>query len=448
MYYYNEGIFNKNKEEDKEDDGLLSHGIKKNKKENDPRYIDYRNQQAAKGKIAKSPEGYKDEVKRKKRLKRLAALGAVAATGVGLKKMHDNKDEDKTAENIRKKQNAHNARMMRKQARINQRAQEKQIRAYGKQTQRYATKTGRLIGKKEGKKKFRDTKQALNESLYIYLYENFTESELLNYYNNYFNESKDKESYNEYKQREKAKGNKNYKSYKEWKNDKKALKKKVILGTAATLGTAFAGNEIRHKIKGDPSRANRKLDRKVDKDQKNRHDRNKVYEKMGFNKHLNPVCEELMSVSSYDMDNYLEALEYDENFKIKSYNSYCIMMESRGLEPLDENAFEQAKKHISVYTKAAINGIKAEEEKRKAKVEKMEKEKAKKKEEEKKKEAEKMKNMTAEEKKEYLREKRKKEEAEEEKKQDRHDLSQTFKQSLLRGSGEQLGKTVVKKIFN
>ena len=111
---------------------------------------------------------------------------------------------------------------------------------------------------------------------------------------------------------------------------------------------------------------------------------------------------------------------------------------------VDEGTFEEAKKRISTYSNAAIEGIKAEKKKKEAELKKKEEEKKKKEAEKAKAEKEKISKMSIEEKKEYLRKKKKKEEEEEEKRQDSHDLKQTFKQSFIRGSGEQLGKSAAR----
>lgn len=471
-YFYNEDFIleRKNEEDDDEDDGLLKNGIKKKKKEN-PLYKDYKNKQIMNGKVVKSEEGWKQENKRKKFLKRALAVGGTLAIAAGAHHSIKKKNDPAYAENCRYK---------------------KKIAAYNKEREKLAEKNGRKQARIENKflnktnskiaKQNRDEKNKeindeirerrkqtnaggffnniknifkTNESYEAFLYNNYTLEDFIEY-NYYYNESEDTNAYNRYADKFINKGEKPPMSYKEWKKHKKHIKRKIIKNIAGIGIAATAAADLHGRYKGKGGlieRANRqKLKLNASKYKRIEGNRNKIKNDLINNEiemqrnDRNAFAEELYDISPYDMKLYLETIYTDYNFNKKSYDRYCIMMESKNLIPLDEDAFSDAKEKLASYTNAAINGIKTEKRKKEEELRKKEKAKEEKEKEERKKEKAKLEKMTLEERKEYLRKKKKAELKREEIEQDAHDLKQTFKQAFVRGSGEHLGQSAAKII--
>jgi len=457
-FYEDDFILESKKEDDDDDDRLLSHGLNKKKKEN-PYYTDYKNQQIMAGKAVKTEKGWKKEENRKKWIKRgiaLAGTAAVAAGGRHVYKMNTDADY----------RNRHNEK----------KAQKKADRQYWRTTTRGMVKDAQTtanrerelqnmqrnnnynneftnMSKKTNQKPswWKRTKYKLTghyeEDLNI-LFENMTNEQIIAY-SNYINESSDKEAWKKYVEKQIDKGLPP-KSYKQWKKDKKELKHKIIKGALLTTGAIAAGVDIHGRVTGkgglpeqlkhrkEISKANRYA-----RDKQNENERDSIYHKARVDG-ITGYEEEFSAISSNDLNSYIETISTNEDFNKASYERYCVMMEARGLTPMDESLFSQAKEHVSAYAKAAIEGIKREKAKKDEELERMQKEKAEKKAKEAKEEKEKLSKMYPEEKKAYLRKKRKEEEKQEEKEQDQHDLKQAFKQSFVRGSGEQLGKTAAK----
>lgn len=454
---YNEDILLEKKSDD-DDDGLLSHGLVKKKKEN-PHYTDYKNQQIMSGKAVKSEEGWKKDEKRKRRLKRLVGGVATIGAAVGAAKLYkDNKDPvaraAKKAAKIQEKTQAKDMIGQAKAAQIEQ-------KRFNQERTRLAKKNGIKAAKIENKnnkiirkanqKKDRDASKeiardiSMSENLLTTLMENFTEEQINNYFN-YYNESsdQDKEQYLDYKKAIKNTGGEPM-SFKEWKAKKYKAKrtlKKVAVG-AGILATA--GLAVHSAKSNNKSISNKIRDLKTNRAMKNSNDRLEQNDKIVQNNKDNwkrRLNEEFDQVSSSDIVNYLEALDNNVNFSKNSYERYCVMMESKGLTPLDENAFEAVKKSALGYVSAAKKGVTDEIIRRKADAEEAKKKREEKKRAEKEAEKAKIERMSPVERENYLAEKRKKEKKELEK----DDYGRTFKSAFLRGSGEQLGKTVVKMV--
>lgn len=469
MNYYDEDVLLEKKEEDDEDDGLLSHGIKKEKKKSkkDQLYDDWNNKRIMSGKAKGSRALYDKEEGTKNTIRRVAKGAALIGGVVAAHNIHQ-RSKDPVAYTQRKaqhQQEKNQAALIRGQAR----ADAAEVRARNKTAARLSKKEGirgakfdartDAIYRKQNRHNDRQAAydntgrkpgffarhvQGYNENYIQYLFENFTEEEISRYL--ILSESKeDKAVYKEYCNRMKQIDSKPL-SYKEWKDKKYEKKKKLRRIIAAGALAGVGANEYRHYKKGDPDLKNRIRNRKMDnfarKSTFKNDQNNKILQNNSDYRRTN-LREELIGISKEQLAAYLEMID-NEDFMKNSYNRYCVMAESKGLTPLDEGAFEEAKKRISAYSKAAIDGIKAEKEKKEAELKKKEEEKKKKEAEKAKAEKEKISKMSIEEKKEYLRKKKKKEEEEEEKRQDAHDLKQTFKQSFIRGSGEQLGKSAAR----
>jgi len=471
-FYEDDFILESKKEDDDEDDGLLKHGLKKEKKKSkkEQLYDDWNNKRVMSGKAKGSMASFEKEHKGKERLKRLATVAALAGgTVVAAKAIKKNKDPVAYAQRKAQKQDEKNqANEIIGRANADAAA----VKAKNKEIKRGAIRAGKKSGRHETRMDnlYRDRSQyedasktyektntkpglfhrfkgrKFNEEYFInYLFENYDEEQLSRYL--VLSESKeDKEAYKAYSKRMKEVGSEPL-SYKKWKAKKYEKKRKIRKGIALSAAGILAANEIRHAIKGDPNLANRIRNYKLNKFEKNSNDRNKQNQKINNDRkqaRRERLTENLDGISSTQIAFYLECISANEDFNKDSYQRYCVMLEAKGLTPLDESAFEEAKKRISAYSKAAIDGIKAEKKKKEEELKKKEEEKRKKEAQKTKEEKEKLSKMSIEEKKEYLRKKKKKEEEEEEKRQDAHDLKQTFKQSFLRGSGEQLGKSAAK----
>ena len=473
MNYYDEDILLEKKEEDDEDDGLLSHGIKKEKKKSkkDQLYDDWNNKRIMSGKAKGSRALYDKEERAKNTIKRVAkstALIGGAAIAINAHK----KSKDPVGYQMKKSQHA-NERAEAQRMANQDKATAVEIKTEGKRLKSISKKEGKRsadaqaaadkltrnakrkeeiikrskeTGQKPGfftRHKYGISKNELNEELLISLFENFTEEQLLNYFS--LEESKaDKEAYKQYSKRMKQVDSEPL-SYKEWKKKKYGTKKKIkkllVAGGAAVVGA----NEYRHTKNGDPNFVNRMRNSKLNSFMKNSGFRNAQNKKISKNHEETRIAnlhEELNGMTKEQILAYLERLN-DETFMKNSYNQYCIMMESRGLTPLDESVFENVKKKIGEYSKAAVDGIKQEYERKEAEKKKKEKEKKeaerKKREQEIKEEKEKLSKMTPEERKEYFLKKRKEQEKKEEEEQNAKDIKKIAKQSFVRGATEKAG---------
>jgi len=454
MYdFYNEDYLLEGSKNDDDDDGLLKHGIHK-KKEN-PLYTDYKNEQIMKGKAVKSEKGWKKEEKRKKFIK--GAVG-VLATGALAGHMYKN-HKIKTDPNSSQKyiQQEANKSAFKKNVQLAKRDAKKQAVKQYKRNKRIDDITRdqnynevKADAQREAKKRRIATNTGgvtgfFRRHFEEELFNNFTLEELQNY-TFYTNESADREAYKQYVEQCKA-AHTEPKKYKEWKAGKHSLKKGLIKLAAVGAVAADIHSRKTHDGAGLAERFKHYKQNEVAKKQmrqssndasiNSKYTKNKL-DAAKNNKYL--FCEELVNISKQDVFNYLESLD-NEDFMRESYRRYCVMMESKGLTPLNEIDFEGIKKSISGYAQSAVNGVKNEHEKR----EKTKKEKAEAKAKE---EAEKLDKMTKEEKIKYL---KKKEREQEEKEQDAHDMKQAFRTSLLRGAGEHFGKTaakIVTKPFN
>lgn len=239
-------------------------------------------------------------------------------------------------------------------------------------------------------------------------------------------------------------------SFKDWRQERKdrrslALKKAGRIAAGALIGAEIAGRATGHG--GVVEMSKRAIDRgkaaKYNRSVAHRNDMNDRIRPSRYNNIGKTTFEEeLNNIPNQDMANYLDMIEFNEDFKKESYVRYCTMVESMGGIPLDETAYEQAKQHLTSYTNAAIDGIRAE----KRKKEKLLEERRKKKEEERQLRAEAdhelMKDMSPEERKEYIRRRKKDEDKEDEKDK----LWTDFKSSFVKGGGEELGHAAAKMV--
>ena len=403
------------------------------------------------------------------RLKKLAGLGLVAAGGIAVSRKLESPEKK-----AQRQQNKIDA---------------ERNKTYFKQSKRNARREGRREARREGKLRNINTtdnyisaKKEVNanrknpgffsrfikrEDLDLLL-EYYTPDQILYCLDEEKKEDKQKlvNSYNKYVEKCIDKG-KDPMTYKEYKIHKKKVKKNIkkAIVAAGIASYAIADHNSVKSGKGHITRRirNARLDSKLEKKMDRRNDDTTRYIRNRANTNYNVgrihqsningngrLAEDLALLENYDMDEYLYKLNNDVDFNKRSYHSYCVMMESRGLTPLDENVFSDAKEKIASYSKAAIEGIKKEKIKKEKKLEELEKKKAEEKKKKEEAEKEMLKNMTPEQKKSYLKKKAKEEEEEEQKKQDKHDIKQTFKKGLASGSGEELGKSAVKlasKVF-
>lgn len=451
----------KSKDDDNEDDGLLNKIKYREKKEN-PLYTDYKNAQIMSGKVVKSEKGWKQEEKRKSRIKKVLGTAAVVGTGLAVHhgyKMHN----DPVAREKNRQRKATNA----------------QIDQYGKQNKKEQKKAGREQAKIDAKiqriDRRKTQKDEINKRLAAagkkttgfggwwnrtfsenieFLLENYTLEQLSEYL--VMTESKDDkaalyEKYQKYVDKCLEKGQQPM-TFKEYKERKKTINKRLKRAiTATTLVGAGVANHMSVKKTGKSiperikfTRRNNQTRKYTNKYENDMENINKIRNLNATNyRSYNENLYELNDFSNDEIQSYLENYN-DPEFSRRSYHSYCVMMESRGLKPVDESVFSDMKEKITEYSQAAIKGIKEEKKKKEAKLEELKKKEAEEEKKRKAREKEMLAKMSPEDRKEYLTKKAKEEEEKEQRKKEKHELTHTFKKGFMSGSGEQLGKAAAK----
>jgi len=426
---------------DDEDDGLLNHGSNARRgifrrKEN-PYYTDYKNQQIMKGKAIKTEKGWKKEQKRKKLLKMLIAAGGVAAAG----KLYYN-HKHPGAKSARKAANKIIARENKYTLKHDAKRQAKDIRAETKRKDKEASKIRKARNGSFWAKRWCDKHGISYEESINFLLENFNMNELQNY--TAFNEGASREEWKYYRDQRRSKGL-DYLPYKVWRSKKKKTKRRLIL---ATLGAAAIASQTKAGKKVIRGTKDKILELKHDNrmyksNYKAKNDSSKQSAKTarGF---FHTMSEELSSFELNDLQHYYNEILTNEDFMKESYEKYKVMCESKGVTPISESVFSDAKEKLTSYSDAAIAAIKKKKKEKEEQIEKAKKEKEEKRKAEAKKEAEELKKMTPEQRKAYLRKKKKEELEEEEKEQDKRDLRQAAKTSFVRGGAEEAGHIAVK----
>lgn len=463
-------IYNEAKDDDDEDEGLLSHGLdkKKEKKEN-PLYTDYKTEQIMKGKPVKSYKGWKKERRAKRFLKAAAAIGGAIVLTKGARHIYKKRNDPV----YRAEQEEKKLQRKRDRAYYNQRKKgvEKEAKEQAKTANAISTENSRHNNEKDyeeqtGKKMgfFTQAKtqglgsafsslagsvkdkfsRSHNEDLEI-LY-SFDEDFRLEIYNALsLTESKNELdlAYEEYKKNYIAKGLPrkhmlSKRQFKKQRNSKKRMIRNVIALTG--IAGAIAGNAIVKKKTGagivtnlKEMRNKSKAEATARKLEKDRENADIIRRSSVTQRNLGENWLELNNITSAEYESYLEALA-DKDFRHESYCRYCVQMEALGRTPLDEGVFDSIKDTIADYSDAIGDAI---HEKRKEKADKRKK----KKEEELKKESEKLEKMDPEERKEYL------EKKEKNKKLKDKVLSKGVS-SFTGGAMEALGKNIVNKMFN
>lgn len=433
-------------DKDEDDDGLLQHGINKIKNRENPYYTDYKNKQIMAGKPVKTYKGWKKEEKSKKFLKRAAIVAGTVGTVAGGRYIYKMRNDPSFRQRQRGKKNINHV------IDVKAAQDKKTLTRHVKNQARAEREPGifsrvvNFVTNHFGKEKKKSKEEATTECV-NFLLENFSTDEILSYCRSFNESDEQKEAYKKYVKR--CKDNKvKHKSYKEWKKDKGKMKRRIALGVVTALGAGYGvGNHFVKKKTNKTIKQNLYHHNQMRKSSNNDARFNTAMDVLnnGHERMMKlKTNEELFNFGGYNLALYNETINNDDEFNRRSYNSYCVMMESRGLTPLDEGLFDAAKKQLSSYATAAINGIQVEQARRAAKKKEAEEEKEKKKQEEAAKEKEKLEKMSPEEKEEYLKKKRKEEKEKEEREKEKKETIRIGYKNLIKGASEEAGKRVAK----